>query len=43
MPVLRRLCARVVVLDRGRVVADGSPDEVATDRAIVEAYRGRRA
>jgi ABC-type branched-subunit amino acid transport system ATPase component len=43
MPVLRRLCARVVVLDRGRVVADGSPDEVATDRAIVEAYLGRRA
>ena len=31
--VVRRLADRVVVLDAGRVIADGTPDDVAADEA----------
>jgi ABC-type branched-subunit amino acid transport system ATPase component/ABC-type branched-subunit amino acid transport system permease subunit len=41
--VVRRLADRVVVLDAGRVIADGSPDAVAADEAVQAAYLGRHA
>ncbi|WP_025156480.1 ABC transporter ATP-binding protein [Leifsonia aquatica] len=33
---------RVIVMDGGRIIAEGPPDAVRTDSAVVEAYLGRR-
>ena len=34
------LSDRVVVLDHGIKIADGSPDQVRGDQAVIEAYLG---
>lgn len=40
MEIVRELADDVVVLDRGRVIAHGSMDEIAADPAVREAYLG---
>lgn len=34
------LCDRVMVLDQGRLLAEGRPDEIARDRGVIKAYLG---
>jgi urea transport system ATP-binding protein len=41
MEFVRRLNSRVTVLDNGKVLADGTLDEVQKDAAVIEAYLGR--
>ena len=40
MGVVMDISDRVVVLDYGRKIADGSPDEVRANQAVVDAYLG---
>ncbi|MFQ5617674.1 MAG: ABC transporter ATP-binding protein [Rhodospirillales bacterium] len=40
MGVVMDICDRVVVLDYGRKIADGSPDHVRADQGVIDAYLG---
>lgn len=39
--VVNQLATRIVVLDRGKVLADGDPQQVMSDPAVVAAYLGK--
>ena len=41
MPVVMELCDRVLVMDAGKLVAQGTPQEVRADPAVLDAYLGR--
>ena len=42
MGVVMDICHRVIVLDFGEVIADGSPDEIKANPEVIKAYLGKR-
>lgn len=42
MKMVMGLCQRIVVVNQGKVLAEGRPDRIQTNPKVIEAYLGRR-
>jgi branched-chain amino acid transport system ATP-binding protein len=42
MRIIFRVCEHIQVLDMGRTIAVGLPEQIRTDKAVVAAYLGQK-
>ena len=43
MQMVIGLCERIIVMDYGEIISEGSPEEISQNEKVIEAYLGRRA
>jgi branched-chain amino acid transport system ATP-binding protein len=43
MALIMRICNRIYVLDYGRMIAEGAPEQIRDDPRVVRAYLGEAA
>ena len=43
MQVIMDLCKRIVVLDHGSKIAEGSPEEIRSNPQVIQAYLGKES
>jgi branched-chain amino acid transport system ATP-binding protein len=41
MPMVMQVCNRIVVLNYGRIIAEGAPSEIQSNPEVIRAYLGQ--